>query len=140
MFASQLRHDPVSAVATTLDQAIEKLHALMQMGNADIKWGFNISESCKDLEEKYHHDFIRYLANPAGYTQDQKFCNELEAINLKSIPQEGAAGIPDDLLQTYTFTKSGQDFEVLVTNNTDDAQDDEKKTNESESDDEKNPK
>ena len=140
MFASKLRHDPVSAVATTLDQAIEKLHALMKMGNADVKWGFNISESCKDLEEKYHHDFIRYLANPAGYTQDQKFCNEIEAINLKSIPKEGTASIPEDLIQTYTFNQSGQDFDVIVTNNTDDAQDDEKKTNESESDDEKNPK
>ena len=137
MFAAQLRHDPERAVAKTLDQAIEKLDALMKMGNADVKWGYNISESCKDLEEQYHHDFIRYLANPGGFSKtDSKICDEIEALNLKAIPDEGKAGIPDDLLQTYTFTPSGQDFEVLVTNSTDAAQDDEKHP---ESDDEKHP-
>ena len=140
MFAAKLRHDPAGAVAKTLDQAVEKLNALMKMGSADVKWGYNISESCKDLEEKYQHDFIRYLANPAGFSQtDSKLCDEIEALNLKEIPAEGQAGIPEDLVQTYTFTPSGQDFEVLVTNNTDAAQDDEKHP-EPESDDEKNPK
>ena len=139
MFAAKLRHDPEGAVAKTLDQAIEKLNALMKMGNADIKWGYNISESCKDLEEQYQHDFIRYLANPGGFTPVGNINQEIEALNLKTIPDDGKAGIPDDLVQTYTFTPCGQDFEVLVTNSTDAAQDDEKHP-EPESDDEKNPK
>jgi len=139
MFAAKLRHDPEGAVAKTFDQAIEKLDALMKMGNADTRWGYNISNAAKDLEEQYHHDFIRYLANPGGFTKaDSTLCDELEALNVKSIPDEGKAGIPDDLMQTYTFIPTGQDFEVIVTNSTDAAQDDEKHP-EPESDDEKNP-
>ena len=135
MFAAKLRTDPVSTTAKTLDQAVMKLDALMKMGNADTKWGFNISNAAKDLEEKYHHDFIRFLANPGGYKGNNEVAKELETMNAKSIPAEGQAAIPEDLLQTYSFTQNGDDFDVMVTN----ADEDDEKVARPDVDDEKCP-
>ena len=116
MFAAKLIHDPEEAVAKTLDQAILKLDALMKKGHADTKWGHNIAHSAKDLEEKYHHDFIRYLANPAGYSQQGNVHQEIENMVVKTIPDEGKAFVPEELEQRYTLTRKGGDFDILVEN------------------------
>ena len=116
MFQAQLIHDPESAVAKTLEQSILKLNALMKTGNADTKWGHNISHACKDLDEQYQHDFIRYLANPGGFTQEGDSNQQIEDIITKSIPSEGRAFIPEDLEQQYTCVKEGDNFNILVEN------------------------
>ena len=116
MFTSQLIHDPEQAVAKTLDQAILKLNALMKKGHADTKWGHNISHSAKDLEEKYQHDFIRYLANPAGYTMQGSVNQDIEDMILKTLPEEGLAFVPKELEQTYTISRKGGDYDILVQN------------------------
>ena len=117
MFAAQIIHDPEHAVATTLEHAILKLDALNKMGNAQARWGHNISNSCKDLPEEYHHDFIRYLANPGGYAQtNDDFNQSLEKLILKDLPPEASTHIPEDLQQTYTLTKKGDDYQIVVEN------------------------
>ena len=116
MFATQILHDPETAVAKTLEQAIMKLDAMNKMGNAQARWGHNISNSCKDLPEEYHHDFIRYLANPGGYTQTSDLNQQIEDMILKDLPQEASTQIPDDLEQTYTITKKGDEYTILVEN------------------------
>lgn len=118
MFSAQLIHDPESAVATNLEQSILKLNALMKAGNNDTRWEYNISNAAKDLEEQYHADFIRYLANPAGYKTENtgNINQEIEQHILKSMPEEGKATIPADLEQRYTCVKSGNDFNILVEN------------------------
>ena len=116
MFAAQIIHDPESAVAKTLEQAILKLDALNKMGNARARWGHNISNSCKDLPEEFHHDFIRYLANPGGYEQTSNLNQELEDMVLKELPPEASTTIPEELEQTYTVTKKGNEYEILVEN------------------------
>jgi len=127
MFSAQIIHDPESAVAKTLPQAIQKLDALMKRGNANSRWGHNISNSAKDLEEVYHHDFIRYLANPAGYTQNGNCNQQIEDMITKTIPPEGKAFIPEDLEQRYTSVKKGSNYDILVENLTlEDSSDDEK--------------
>jgi hypothetical protein len=127
MFAAQILHDPENAVAKTLEHAILKLNALMKQGNADGRWGRNLAHSTMHLEEKYHHDFIRYLANPAGYKAEGNIGQELEDIAAKTLPDEAKATIPSDLVQTYTLTRKGTDFDIVVENlkNTD-LEDDEK--------------
>ena len=125
MFATQILHDPETAVAKTLEQAILKLDALNKMGNAQAKWGHNISNSCKDLSEEYHHDFIRYLANPGGYTQTNDLNQQIEEMILKDLPQEASTEIPEDLEQTYTITKKGDEYTILVENVTYSDNDDE---------------
>jgi hypothetical protein len=130
MFSAQIIHDPESAVAKTLSQAIQKLDALMRCGNAAKQWGHNISHSAKDLEEVYHHDFIRYLANPAGYTQDGNTNQQIEDMITKTIPQEGKAFIPKDLKQRYTSVQKGCNYDILVENlPLEDSSDDEKNPN-----------
>ena len=114
MFAAKLIHDPEEAVAKTLDQAILKLDALMKKGHADTKWGHNISHAAKDLEETYQQDFIRYLANPAGYAPDGTINQDIE--DMMTIPDEGKAFIPEELEQRYTITRKGTDFDILVEN------------------------
>lgn len=116
MFTAQLLHDPEQAVATTLDQAILKLNSLMKKGHADTKWGFNIYNAAKDLKENFHHDFIRYLANPAGYSAGGSINQEIENMILKTMPDEGKAIIPDDLQQRYVFSRKGDDYDILVQN------------------------
>ena len=116
MFSAQLIHDPESAVAKTLDQAVLKLDALMKQGNADTKWGYNISNACKDLDEKFHHDFIRYLANPGGVTQSGNANQEIEDLIAKTLPDDAKAFIPGDLQQRYTSVQEGDNFNILVEN------------------------
>ena len=127
MFTAQLLHDPEQAVAKTLDQAILKLNALMKKGHADTKWGHNIAHSAKDLEQKYQHDFIRYLANPAGYTQQGSVNQDIEDMILKTLPEEGRAFVPKELEQTYTISRKGNDFDILVENLKSGDEDDEKR-------------
>jgi hypothetical protein len=124
MFATQIIHDPETAVAKTLEQAILKLDAMNKMGHAQAKWGHNISNSCKDLPEEYHHDFIRYLANPGGYTQTSDLNQQIEEMILKDLPKEASTNIPDDLEQTYTITKKGDEYTILVENVNSDNDDD----------------
>ena len=116
MFSAQLIHDPEEAVAKTLDEAILKLNALMKKGHADTQWGHNIAHSAKDLEEKYQHDFIRYLANPAGYTQQGSVNQDIEDMIVKTLPEEGKAFVPEELEQTYTISRKGADYDILVQN------------------------
>ena len=116
MFSAQLIHDPEQAIAKTLDQAILKLNALMKKGHADTKWGHNISHSAQDLEEKYHHDFIRYLANPAGYTAQGSVNQDIEDMVSKTLPEEGRAFVPEELEQRYTLSRKGGEFNILVEN------------------------
>jgi hypothetical protein len=127
MFSAQLLHDPEQAVAKTLEQAILKLNALMKKGHADTKWGHNITHAAQHLEEKYQHDFIRYLANPAGYTQQGDINQKIEDSILKTLPENGRAFVPEELKQRYTMSRKGADFTILVENLTlDDNSDDEK--------------
>ena len=123
MFAAQIIHDPESAVAKTLEQTILKLNAMNKMGNAEARWGHNISHSCKDLPEEFHHDFVRYLANPGGYTVTGNLNEELENMILKDLPAEASTEIPEELLQTYTITKKGDQYEILVQNVSEDTHD-----------------
>jgi hypothetical protein len=116
MFTAQLIHDPESAVAKTLDQSILKLNAMMKNGNADTRWSHNITNSAKDLDEKYHHDFIRYLANPGGFTQEGNSNQQLEDMISKSLPDDAKAFIPEDLEQRYTSVQQGDNFNILVEN------------------------
>ena len=116
MFAAKIIHDPENATAKTLEQAIMKLDALNRQGNAQARWGHNIAISGQDLPEEFHHDYIRYLANPGGYTQTSNLNQELEDLILKDLPAEASTSIPEDLLQTYTITKKGNDFQILVEN------------------------
>jgi hypothetical protein len=116
MFSTQILHDPENAIARTLEHSILKLNALIKMGNAQARWGYNISNSCKDLPEEFHHDFIRYLANPGGYTQTSNLNQEIEDLILKDLPSEASTEIPEDLEQTYTFTKKGNEYRVVVEN------------------------
>lgn len=128
MFAAQILHDPENAVAETLEQAIQKLDALMKQGNADARWGHNLAHSAKHLDEKFHHDFIRYLANPAGFIADGgTIGQEVEDIAEKTLPPEAKAIIPNDLEQTYTLTRKGTDYDIVVENmKKTDLEDDEK--------------
>ena len=124
MFAAQIIHDPENAVAKTLEQAILKLNAMNNMGNAEARWGHNISNSCKHLPEEFHHDFIRYLANPGGYTQTSNLNEELEKLIVKDLPEEAGAAIPEDLQQTYSITKKGNEYDIIVENVKDSGSDD----------------
>jgi hypothetical protein len=127
MFSAQLIHDPEEAVAKTLDEAILKLNALMKKGHADTQWGHNIAHSAKDLEEKYQHDFIRYLANPAGYNAKGSVNQEIEDHVVKTIPPEGRAVVPQELMQRYTLKQNGVDFDILVENVPENEEDDDEK-------------
>ena len=86
-----LINDPESYKATTLDQAIRKHNALMRQGNADLNWAKNIIDATKDLvTDSDQENFIRYLANPCGYkNQDSKLFVTLENTIQEQMPKDG---------------------------------------------------
>ena len=114
---AQLIHDPEHFVATTLDQAIQKLACLNDIHHANARWGDNIYLASKDLDAKYHHDFIRYLANPAAF-EPTKDSDEIEKIVSNELPDHGKNVVDPNYVQRYTMVrnKNGRDFSVLVTN------------------------
>lgn len=124
---SKLLHDPQNYVAKTLDQAIQKLSALNEMYDASLRWEDNLYLATRDLEEKYKHDFIRYLANPASIPTSN-IGDQLEEACAKEIPRAGHNQVSSNYEQTYTLkpSKNGRDYDVLVTNTQHVEKDDEK--------------
>ena len=111
-----LLHDPDRYEAKTLEQAIQKLARLNEMHNARDRWGQNIYSASKDLDEKFHHDFIRYLANPAGF-KGTPTGDKVESIEVAKIPKEGLNRIDEEYTQQYKLIpRKNGDFDVFVTN------------------------
>ena len=121
-----LLHDPEHFEAATFDQAVQKLFELNKISNHRDDWGKNIYLATKNLKDEYKEKFIRYLANPAGFKDNAKLCQEMEALEVSQLGPDHPT-IDMDKLQRYTLKQTkNNEYTVVVENVEDDEQDDEK--------------
>ena len=72
--------------ADTLEKAIVKLHRLNAAQHNSIDdWHLNMIEATKDLQDPAaQEEFIKYLANPAGYEHKDELWDNLEEFDKKN--------------------------------------------------------